>query len=291
MQINIRNLCQNYGKQTVLNKVNLTFSNGIMGLLGPNGAGKTTLMRILATLQRATSGEVTFGDLKLGRNDPLIRRQIGYLPQHFGLYERLTGEEFLEYIAVLKGIHVSKERKRQIEAVLEDVNLLPQRKKAIRSYSGGMRQRIGIAQALLGDPKVIIVDEPTVGLDPEERIRFRNMLSERSLQRTVLLSTHIVSDIETSCTELAVLHTGNLLYHGTTNELLERISGKVWQTVISREQWQGERERMAVISQRTVPAGYELRVISAETPPGEASAAEPKLEDAYMALIGGHRLA
>ncbi|MBD2865588.1 ABC transporter ATP-binding protein [Paenibacillus oceani] len=290
MNIQIKNLSKKYGNHHALSQLNLSIGSGMFGLLGPNGTGKTTLMKILATLQAPSSGEVRFGELLLGKDDHEIRKVVGYLPQHFGLYERLTGEEFLDYIAILKGIRHPVHRKKQIDAVLEEVNLADKRKFKIRTYSGGMRQRVGIAQALLGNPQIIITDEPTVGLDPEERIRFRNMLGELSVDRIVLLSTHIVGDIETSCTELAIMHAGNVLFQGQPETLLDRMEGKVWTTIVNKQESAEIRSKKNFLSQRTVQNGYELRVLSDETPIGQAVLASPNLEDAYMALIGGHSI-
>lgn len=266
----------------------------MFGLLGPNGAGKSTLMQILATLLPPTSGTIKIGEYTIGRDDHEIRRILGYLPQQFGLYQKLTGEEFLTYIAMIKGIKDPSERKKQVTNMLEQVNLGDKRNKKIKTYSGGMKQRIGIAQALLGNPKLIIVDEPTAGLDPEERIRFRNLLGELSRDRVVFLSTHIVGDIESSCENLAIMKKGNILFEGTPTSLLEEVKGRVWTGCVSDlelQELQHEEKKSKpfgkVISQRKTKDGYELRVLAQKAPFSGAVSSIAGLEDGYMSIMGG----
>lgn len=288
MNIKIKDLSKMYAKeQWAIEKMNLSISKGMFGLLGPNGAGKSTLMQILATLLPATEGEVYFGDLRLGKDDHEIRRMLGYLPQEFGLYQKLTGEEFLHYIAMIKGMRDYTSRKLQVDELLERVNLTDKRKAKIKTYSGGMKQRIGIAQALLGKPNVIIVDEPTSGLDPEERNRFRNFLGEISEDRIVLLSTHIVGDIESSCSNLAIMKSGHILYQGNPDDLLARYKGMVWTGYISDRDIIRYSEQGTVVNKRKTKDGYEVRVISEKKPFEEAFVSSVGLEDAYILLVGG----
>lgn len=288
MQITIDALTKSYGKGTkALQSISLTIGQGMFGLLGPNGAGKSTLMQILATLQPATSGEVRIGNLKLGRDDYEIRRLLGYLPQEFGVYKKLTAYEYLDYVALMKGISNKVSRKLQIEEMLERVNLISVRNKKIGGFSGGMKQRVGIAQALLGDPQVIIVDEPTAGLDPEERIRFRNLLGELSERKIVLLSTHIVGDIESSCSQLAIMRKGNILFQGSQDELLAQASQAVWTGTIPEAELVLLRNSHIVVSARKTQVGQEVRLLSPERPFSEAVAVAPGLEDAYMMVMGG----
>jgi ABC-type multidrug transport system ATPase subunit len=258
----------------------------MFGLLGPNGAGKSTLMQILATLLPPSEGEVKFGGLTLGQDDHEIRRLLGYLPQSFGLYNKLTGEEFLLYIAMLKGINTSS-RGKLVNELLDKVNLGPKAKSKIKTYSGGMKQRIGIAQAIMGDPQIIIVDEPTAGLDPEERIRFRDLLEELSSDRIVLLSTHIVADIESSCKQLAIMDKGKLLFNGTPNQLTDHVEGKVWLVDVKEEEWRAGLVLGRCVSRRKSGNGYELRIIADQVPFHTAKPVRPDMEDGYMAYVGG----
>jgi ABC-2 type transport system ATP-binding protein len=287
MELVITNLSKSYKRDVhALDSISLTLENGIFGLLGPNGAGKSTLMQIMATLMRPTEGEIHYGDFRVGRDDHEIRKLLGYLPQSFGLYNKLTGREFLEYICLMKGIPADL-RKQTVSEVLDRVNLSDKADRKIRTYSGGMKQRIGIAQALAGDPKVIIVDEPTAGLDPEERGRFRNLLEELSVGKIVLLSTHIVSDMETSCRKLAVLNQGRLLYQGTSEALLRHVEGKVWGGEVTGAVWESGDVDGACLRRRRTAFGYELRVLSESQPFRDAALVSPSLEDGYMAFVGG----
>lgn len=273
-----------------LDDVTLTLNEGMVGLLGPNGAGKSSLMRILATLMPPTSGEATIFGIPL-RQAEEIRRIIGYLPQQFQVYPQLTGAEYLDYVAVMKGITDKKKRKAEIEALLEQVNLQDKARKRVQTYSGGMKRRLGIAQALLGSPRVLIVDEPTAGLDPEERVRFRNLLTRFSLGRIVLLSTHIVADIESNCRQIAVLNKGKVKLSGELADLQDFGSGKVWEVRLSDSQF-ARLDPMSVVSTRPIEGGLFCRIIS-ETPPegaSEAKLASPTLEDGYLALLRSDRM-
>ncbi|MBP1996340.1 ABC transporter ATP-binding protein [Paenibacillus eucommiae] len=287
MEISIQALKKQYrdGK-TALNQINLTIGVGMFGLLGPNGAGKSTLMQILATVLGPTSGQVDYDNYRLGKDDHQIRQIIGYLPQTLGLYDKLTGEEFLNYIALLKGVKDSKKRRLVVHEMLDKVNLADKAKLRIKTYSGGMKQRIGIAQALIGDPKVMIVDEPTAGLDPEERIRFRDLLEELGLERTILLSTHIVADIETSCRALAIMDRGRIVFQGSIEELMGRVEDKVWVGMMEAGEYRLFAGSSRIVSRRKTFAGYEIRMVSDSRPDPGFVSAKPGLEDAYILLTG-----
>ncbi|MDI3339817.1 MAG: ABC transporter ATP-binding protein [Sphaerobacter sp.] len=285
MEIVIEDLRKYYGAVRALDGVSLHVPGGMFGLLGPNGAGKTTLMRILVTLLAPTSGRVTVGGIDVMREPARVREILGYIPQEFGFYRSLTAYEMLDYIGTMKRIP-PRARKRQVEAVLEEVNLTADAKRRIGTYSGGMKQRLGIAQALLGDPALLVVDEPTAGLDPEERIRFRNLLVRISGRRTVLLSTHIVADVEASCTGLAVLRQGRIAFAGTPEELVERARGRVWQLEVEPGEWEAVAARVQVVSSRTVGGRLQLRVVADENPLGRGVPVEPGLEDGYLAVSG-----
>lgn len=287
MNIQIRSLTKSYTKkQKALDQISLDILTGMFGLLGPNGAGKSTLMKILVTMLPPTSGEVRYNDWVLGRDDHRIRQIIGYLPQSFGLYDQLTGEEFLHHVATIKGLKGYEERKKQVDTILEKVNLLGKRKDRIKTYSGGMKQRIGLAQALLADPQVIIVDEPTAGLDPEERVRLRQFLGDLSESKTIILSTHIVSDIENSCTQLAIMKQGKLLYHGDPDELLATYNGKVWSGAVEKESTLRNMKDIVLINKRRLKDQVAVRLVAEEQPFDGASQSEPNLEDVYMAMMG-----
>lgn len=288
MELTITELTKSYkGGVRALDRVSLELGHGMFGLLGPNGAGKSTLMQIMATLLPPSEGEIRYGGYRIGRDDHEIRRLIGYLPQSFGLYNRLTGREFLDYIALLKGMS-APDRRRKVAEVLERVNLQDKADQRIRTYSGGMKQRIGIAQAIIGDPQVIIVDEPTAGLDPQERVRFRELLEELAAGRIVLLSTHIVPDIENSCRRLAILTQGKIRFQGTPEELMTKVEGQVWSGVIQGTEGILRTVEGLCTRRRPTAAGYELRVLGRAKPFDGAVAVPPTLEDGYMLMAGGH---
>lgn len=289
MQLVIHQLSKSYGaERQALDRVDLTIGHGIFGLLGPNGAGKSTLMQILATLIPSTSGEVKLGDAVLGRDDQRIRHMLGYLPQEFGVYKKLTAEEYLDYVALMKGMHNRAQRKLQIADLLEQVNLSSHRRRKIGSFSGGMRQRVGIAQALLGDPQLIIVDEPTAGLDPEERLRFRHVLDDLAADRIVLLSTHIVSDIESTCSRLAILRRGRVVFDGAREQLAAKAEGCVWSAVVRETDVAVLRGKpgVQVLSSRRLSDGMEVRLLAQEAPIAGAIAVDASLEDGYMLSMG-----
>jgi len=261
-----------------LRDFSLTLEPGVLALVGPNGAGKSTLMRILATITKPTEGKVTWNDTDIAQSPDELRAVLGYLPQDFGVYPNLNAIEFLEYLAALKGLDGRAARKR-IQELLKVVNLFEARRRPLGGYSGGMKQRVGIAQALLNDPQLLIVDEPTAGLDPEARVRFRNLLSDLAGERIVILSTHIVSDAEATATEIAVINRGHLLEHGAPEHLLQAVEGKVWQWVIPSA------DLTAAKQQYLVSSRVHLRMVG-ETPPGpNAQAVTPTLEEAYLYFI------
>ena len=253
MELRIENLSKTYPNGVkALENVSLTIPCGMYGLLGPNGAGKSTLMRTLATLQEPDSGTVRLGDLDGLRQKEEVRRMLGYLPQDFGVYPRISAQDMLSYIALLKGVSDTKERKALVDAMLRRCNLYDVRKKSLTGFSGGMRQRFGIAQALLGNPKLLIVDEPTAGLDPGERNRFYNLLAEIGEQVIVILSTHIVEDVMDLCTNMAIIHEGRVLYQGRPDAAIAELQGRVWQRSIQKSELPQYEERYRVISSRLV---------------------------------------
>jgi ABC-type multidrug transport system ATPase subunit len=285
LQLTINNISKQYSPVVWgLRDFSLNIGTGILGLLGPNGAGKSTLMRILATITKPTNGNVTWDGTDIHRSPNTIRELLGYLPQDFGVYPNLNAHEFLEYIAAAKGLTSGKTRRR-IEELLQLVNLTDYRKRRLGDYSGGMKQRVGIAQALLNDPKLLIVDEPTAGLDPEERIRFRNLLSDLSSNRVIILSTHIVSDVEAAAKEIALIAKGRLVKHATPEEILVSVEGKVWKWIVPTEELQSVRKKFRISNTITRSDGVHLRVIS-DSPPGAGAEALPaNLEDAYLYYI------
>jgi ABC-2 type transport system ATP-binding protein len=267
-----------------LRSFSLSLGPGVLGLLGPNGAGKSTLMRILATITRASEGRVLWNGTDIAAKPDAVREVLGYLPQDFGVYPNLDPVEFLEYIAAAKGLDGPAAKKR-IDELLQLVNLTEVRKRPVGKFSGGMKQRVGIAQALLNDPRLLIVDEPTGGLDPEERVRFRNLLSELSGERIVILSTHIVSDVEAVATDIAIIRQGRLVAHRTPEALLRDIEGKVWEWVVPSAELQAVKQRYLVSGTMRRSDGVLARVISAERPHASAGQVTPNLEDAYLAAI------
>ncbi len=267
----------------------LELGPGVLGLVGPNGAGKSTLMRILATVTRPTEGKVTWNGTDIAQAPDGLRAVLGYLPQDFGVYPHLNAVEFLEYLAAIKGLD-GRLARRRIDELLQIFGLVEVRKRPLGSYSGGMKQRVGIAQALLNDPQLLIVDEPTSGLDPEERVRFRNLLSELSGERIVILSTHIVSDVEATATAIAIINAGRLLTHSTPETLLRAVEGKVWEWVIPSADLTAVRQRHLVSSAVRRSDGVRVRLV-ADAPPGaDARTVPPTLEDAYLYRISMDRM-
>jgi ABC-type multidrug transport system ATPase subunit len=271
-----------------LRDFSLSLAAGVIGLLGPNGAGKTTLMRILATISKPTEGNVIWNGTDIVRSPDGLRGVLGYLPQDFGVYPNLTPVEFLGYIAAAKGLDAPTARKR-IDELLLLVNLDGERSQRLGGFSGGMRQRVGIAQALLNDPRLLIVDEPTAGLDPEERVRFRNLLSDLSGERIVILSTHIVSDVEAVATDIAIIVGGRSVVHEQPEALLARVRGRVWEWVVPSGDLVAVRSRFLVSGTLRRTDGVLCRVIAGESPAPGARSADPSLEDAYLHLVSGAR--
>ena len=281
--IEIRNLTKNYGKKQALSAVNLTIPQGMFGLLGPNGAGKTTLMKILTTLLQKTEGDVKICGIPV-ENSREIRHMTGYLPQDFSMYGNMSAYEALDYLAMLSGVSKA-ERKSKVPEMLEKVNLLEQQKTKVKSMSGGMKRRLGIAQAIIHDPRVIIVDEPTAGLDPEERIRFRNLLCEIAKDRIVLLSTHIVGDIEATCENIAVLNQGRLCFQGKVAELLSFVEGKVYSAEIVAVELEKVKAKYMVTGILAMGSSANVKIIAEEPPFPQAKRVQPDVEDAYMYLM------
>jgi ABC-type multidrug transport system ATPase subunit len=278
------------GGVLALSDFTLDIGPGVLGLLGPNGAGKSTLMRIVATVTRPTSGRVTWNGVDTGGDPDAVRRVLGYLPQDFGVYPHLTAREFLEYLAAAKGLPARTARAR-IEELLQLVHLLEAGGRRLGDFSGGMRQRVGIAQALLNDPRLLIVDEPTGGLDPEERVRFRNLLSELSGERVVVLSTHIVSDVEASATRIALIASGRLIEHTTPEALLAAAQGSCWEWVVPSARFDEIKRAHRVSATVRRGDGVHVRVVSEERPSPEATPVAPALEDAYLRSLDMHRAA
>lgn len=287
-RLKIHNLSKCYQNGVkALDNVSLTLSNGMFGLLGPNGAGKSSLMRTLATLQLPDSGSITFDETDIVKNPQEMRKQLGYLPQDFGVYPKISAVELLNHIAILKGLQNKSERKEQVSALLQQTNLFEVKKRAVSTFSGGMRQRFGIAQALLGNPQLIIVDEPTAGLDPLERNRFHDLLNEIGEQRVVMLSTHIVEDVNDLCPEMAVLAGGKLILQGKPSNLTTELSGKVWRKQIEKTELKEQLSNYDVISTRIVAGKTQLFVLADEQPGTGFDPFYPGLEEVYFSALFG----
>jgi ABC-type multidrug transport system ATPase subunit len=286
MDLIIEGLSKTYGNGVkALDNVSLHIPTGMFGLLGPNGAGKSTLMRILATLQEADSGTAMLGDINVLKQKDEVRRTLGYLPQEFGVYPKVGAYEMLDHIALLKGVTAKGERKALVEALLQRVNLWDQRKRKLSGFSGGMKQRFGIAQCLIGQPKLIIVDEPTAGLDPGERNRFYNLLTEIGENVVVILSTHIVQDVRELCSNMAIINKGKVLYAGPPEESLRAIQGKVWEKRIAKSELEGYAAGGKLISNRLVAGEPVIHLLSDERPGEGFVTTEPGLEDVFFGAI------
>ena len=289
MVMSIQKLSKQYNKTNWgLRDFTLEIGPGVLGLLGPNGAGKSTLMRILATITKATSGSVTWNGTDIAKSPNNLRAVLGYLPQDFGVYPNLSAVEFLEYMAVIKGLD-AKTMKRRIDELLQVANLVEAAKRPLGGYSGGMKQRVGIAQALLNDPQLLIVDEPTVGLDPEERVRFRNLLSDLSGERIVILSTHIISDVESTATHIVLIDKGRLLRKAAPEDLLKELENKVWEWSVSSDELIALKQKHIVSGTIRRSDGVQVRVVSEDQPETGAQNVSPNLEDAYLYIIGGRQ--
>lgn len=286
MDLEIKNLSKTYPNGVrALNDVSLTIKKGMFGLLGPNGAGKSTLMRTVATLQEADSGSVQLGDLDVLKNPTDVRKVLGYLPQEFGVYPKVSPNVMLDHIALLKGVTDKSQRRELVEAMLHRVNLYQHRKKAIAGFSGGMKQRFGIAQALLGDPKLVIVDEPTAGLDPGERNRFYNLLSEIGENVIVILSTHIVQDVKELCTQMAIIHEGELRFAGSPQDAEDDLSGRVWQKSVPKSELAAINEKYQVLSSKLVAGRPLVHVLSEQDPGDGFEPIAPDLEDVFFSSV------
>jgi ABC-type multidrug transport system ATPase subunit len=291
MDITMHGLTKTYrGGVHALRDVDLVIGTGMFGLLGPNGAGKTTMMRILAGILLPSSGALTIGghDMRHEHARTAVKRTLGYLPQELGLYPDLSAREFLDYIALLKGLDDPRSRQRRVGELLETVDLAGVAGRKLKTFSGGMKRRVGIAQALLNDPRLLIVDEPTAGLDPEERIRFRNLLAELGVDRTVLLSTHIVEDVAQTCARLAVLSAGRVRFQGTVTQLVDAARGKVWQVTTAGAKPEGE---LMVVATRHQGGSVEFRVVGERPSTAGSAPTEPTLEDSYVWLMRDQRAA
>lgn len=288
MQLKITNLSKTYsnGLQALKN-VSLTINNGLFGLLGPNGAGKSSLMRTIATLQEADSGTIMLDELDVLKDKDAVRKSLGYLPQEFGVYPNVTAEELLNHIAVLKGAMDKKQRAELVQSLLHQTNLYTSRKKKLGGYSGGMKQRFGIAQALIGNPKIIIVDEPTAGLDPTERNRFLNLLSEISESVIVILSTHIVEDVKELCSQMAIINKGEVLFEGHPMQAIEKVKDKVWRKFVSKNEVKEMLDQYKVISSKFNTGQIEMHVWSELSLNSGFEKTEPQLEDVYFSVVNG----
>ncbi|MBY0542075.1 MAG: ABC transporter ATP-binding protein [Sphingobacteriaceae bacterium] len=288
LKIENLNKCYQNGVKA-LDNVSLSISNGMFGLLGPNGAGKSSLMRTLATLQLPDSGMITFDEIDIVKNPQEMRKQLGYLPQDFGVYPKISAVELLNHIAILKGLQDKSQRKEQVQSLLQQTNLYDVRKRSVSTFSGGMRQRFGIAQALLGNPQLIIVDEPTAGLDPLERNRFHDLLNEIGEQRVVMLSTHIVEDVNDLCPEMAVLAGGRLILQGKPADLTSKLNGKVWRKQIEKVELKEQIANYDVISTRIVAGKIQVFVLADQQPTAGFEPFYPGLEEVYFSALFGQQ--
>jgi ABC-2 type transport system ATP-binding protein len=289
--LSIKNLSKTYENSTqALADVSLEITNGMFGLLGPNGAGKSTLMRTIAALQEPTYGIIEFNGINILENPMFIRENLGYLPQEFGVYPKISAYRLLDHLAVLKGIVNNQERHDQILTLLQQTNLLQHKDKAVHSFSGGMRQRFGIAQALLGNPKIIIVDEPTAGLDPEERNRFNNLLSEIGESIIVLLSTHIVEDVRDLCTKMAIIANGKLISEGNPNDAIDSLKDKIWMKAIHKAELTDYQTNFNIISSHLNSGKLNIHVFSDQQPDSGFGLISPDLSDVYFSVLAQNQL-
>ena len=291
MKLTVENISKTYPNGVeALKDVSLEITNGIFGLLGPNGAGKSTLMRTIAALQEADDGSVMLGDIDVAKNKQALREMLGYLPQEFGVYPKVSAIDLLDHMAIMKGIADAQIRKEQVESLLYQVNLWESKEQKLGTFSGGMKQRFGIAQALLGDPKLIIVDEPTAGLDPMQRNRFHNLLSEIGENVIVILSTHIVDDVSDLCNDMAIILNGELKLSGKPLELIKKLEGKVWQGLIEKDVAETLEDDERLISKRLYMGKVKVRLLSDGAPMKGFKLNEPEIEDLYFATINDFRI-
>lgn len=283
--LTIKNLSKTYNNGVhALNNISLEINNGMFGLLGPNGAGKSSLMRTIVGLQSADSGEIYLNGINVLENPMFIKEQLGFLPQDFGVYPKISAYDLLNHIAILKGVSNKKERKEQIESLLVKVNLTSQKNKEVHTFSGGMRQRFGVAQALLGNPKIIIVDEPTAGLDPEERNRFNGLLTEIGTDRIVILSTHLVEDVRNLCSQMAIMRNGKVLAQGKPNDFVAELEGKIWEKQIQKEELELYKTNFNVIASHYIGGNLNVKVFSKEKL-SDFETVNPTLEDVYFKTL------
>jgi ABC-type multidrug transport system ATPase subunit len=286
MELKISNLSKTYANGVkALDNLSLEISSGMFGLLGPNGAGKSSLMRTLATLQEADSGAAFLGEIDIIKNPIELRKTLGYLPQEFGVYPKITAKQLLDHLAILKGVTKKKERKELVDYLLQKVNLYDKRNKDVKGFSGGMKQRIGIAQALIGNPKLIIVDEPTAGLDPGERNRFHNLLANVSEDVIIILSTHIVEDVRELCQNMAIMNHGKLICKGKPQNVIDELNDTVWQKLINRNELESYKNTFNVISNKMIGGKPLIHVLSSEQPERGFEQINPTLEDVFFAKI------
>ena len=285
-KLTISNLTKTYSNGVkALDDISLELGSGMFGLLGPNGAGKSTLMRTIATLQEADSGTIMLNDINVEAEPRRLRQVLGYLPQEFGVYPNISAQGLLDHVAVLKGITKKSERKELVDYLLKKVNLYDKRSKSVKSFSGGMKQRVGIAQALIGNPQLIIVDEPTAGLDPGERNRFHNLLADVGEEVVVILSTHIVDDVRELCNNMAIMNNGSLVYKGSPITVIEELNGKVWRKQIDRTELKAHMDNYQVISHKMVAGKPQLHVLSDSNPGDGFISVDPDLEDVFFSKI------
>ncbi len=290
MELKINNVSKTYSNGVkALKDVNLTIPTGMYGLLGPNGAGKSTLMRILATLQEPDQGSISLGDIDVLKQKDEVRKTLGYLPQEFGVYPKSRAEDLLNHFAILKGIADRKARKEVVEALLRQTNLWDKRKQKLGGYSGGMKQRFGVAVALLGNPKLMIVDEPTAGLDPAERVRFLNLLSELGENSVVILSTHIVEDVSELCTRMAIIDRGQILMEAEPLKAIDDLKGQIWRKIINKSDLPEVEREHRVISTKLLSGRTVVHIYSAENPGNGFEVVEPDLEDVYFQTMAGQQ--
>ena len=291
MKLTVENISKTYPNGVeALKNVSLEITNGIFGLLGPNGAGKSTLMRTIAALQEADDGSIMLGDIDVAKDKQALREMLGYLPQEFGVYPKVSAIDLLDHMAIMKGIADAQIRKEQVESLLYQVNLWESKEQKLGTFSGGMKQRFGIAQALLGDPKLIIVDEPTAGLDPMQRNRFHNLLSEIGENVIVILSTHIVDDVSDLCNDMAIILNGELKLSGKPLELIKKLEGKVWQGLIEKDVAETLEDDERLISKRLYMGKVKVRLLSDGEPMSGFKLNEPEIEDLYFATINDFKI-
>lgn len=285
-KLTVKNLTKTYPNGVkALDNVSLEIENGMFGLLGPNGAGKSSLMRTLATLQEADSGSAMLNDIDIFNQPSELRKTLGYLPQEFGVYPQITANQLLDHLAILKGITKSSERKELVNYLLNKVNLYDKRNKSVKEFSGGMKQRIGIAQALIGNPSLIIVDEPTAGLDPSERNRFYNLLADVSEDVIVVLSTHIVDDVRELCTKMAIMDLGKIVFHGSPQDAIDNLNGRVYQKLVTREKLKNYENNYSIISNKMVGGQPLIHVLSDDSLNEGFELVKPNLEDVFFSNI------